>query len=246
MGQKVHPYGFRVGIIYNWKSRWFARKADYAKKFLEDVKIKQFIKKKLFSAAISKIEIERASDRMRILIYTARPGAIIGRRGQEIESLKDELQALSSSAKDIYIDIKEIKKAATEAQLIAENITFQLEKRIPFRRAMKKSVQMAKDAGCEGIRIKAKGRLGGAEIARSEKYMYGKIPLQTLRADIDYGFAEAHTTFGLIGVKVWVCKGEKFGLYDELKKQEKTGNGTDAQKSKVQKAAKRPQGGNES
>ena len=217
MGQKVHPYGFRVGIIYNWKSRWFAKKSEYADKFLEDCKIRTYIKKKFYSAAVSKIEIERASERLRILIYTARPGVIIGRRGQEIETLKDELSGMSLSTKEIFIDIKEIKQAATEAQLIAENIAFQLEKRIPFRRAMKKAVQMAKDVGCEGIRVKTRGRLGGAEIARSEKYMYGKIPLQTFRADIDYGFAEAHTTYGTIGVKAWVYKGEKFHLYDDIR-----------------------------
>jgi len=227
MGQKVHPYGLRVGIINKWKSRWFAKKDEYAEKFLEDDKIKKFIKKKLYSASISKIEIERASDRMRIYVYTARPGAIIGRRGQEIESLRDELQGISKLAKDIFIDIKEIKQSQLDAQLVAENIAFQLEKRIPFRRAMKKAVQSAKDNGCEGIRIKVKGRLGGAEIARTEKYMYGKIPLQTLRADIDYGFAEAHTTYGLIGVKVWIYKGEKFHLYDNIKKRGKQ-DGVDA------------------
>lgn len=233
MGQKVHPYGLRVGIINNWKSRWFSKKEDYAEKFLEDAKVKKFIKKKLYTAGISKVEVERASDKMRVYIYTARPGAIIGRRGQEIESLKDELHSICKHAKDIHLDIKEVKQPVMDAQLIAENIAFQQEKRIPFRRAMKKAVQLARDAGCEGIRIIVKGRLGGAEIARSEKIMFGKIPLQTLRADIDYGFAEAHTTFGLIGVKVWVYKGEKFGLYEQLNKQESTQNGTHAQQSKV-------------
>lgn len=229
MGQKVHPYGFRVGIINNWKSRWFAKKAEFADTFLEDTALKKFVKKKFASASVSKIEIERASERLRVIIYTARPGVIIGRRGQEIETLKDELHGMCKSAKEIFIDIKEIKQAATEAQLIAENIAFQLEKRIPFRRAMKKAVQMAKDVGCEGIRIKVKGRLGGAEIARSEKYMYGKIPLQTLRADIDYGFAEALTTYGLIGVKVWVYKGEKFHLYEDIKQLKHKGETKGAQ-----------------
>lgn len=224
MGQKVHPYGFRVGIINKWKSRWFSKKGDYPAKFLEDLEIKNYIKNKFFSAAISKIEIERASDRLRIFIYTARPGVIIGRRGQEIEALKDELHKMCDTTKEIFIDIKEIKQAATEAQLIAENIAFQIEKRIPFRRAMKRAIQMAKDASCLGIRIKVKGRLGGAEIARTEKYMYGKIPLQTLRADIDYGFTEAHTTYGLIGVKVWVYKGEKFYLYEEIKSRKNAKN----------------------
>ncbi|MFH1791367.1 MAG: 30S ribosomal protein S3 [Candidatus Omnitrophota bacterium] len=233
MGQKVHPYGLRVGIIYNWKSRWFSRKEDYIKRFLEDRKIKEHVKKKLQQAGISKLEIERAGEKMRLTIFTSRPGAIIGRRGQEIESLKDELQGMSQMAKDIFIDIREIKQSATDAQLMAENIAFQLEKRIPFRRAMKKTIQQAKDAGCEGVRIKLKGRLGGAEIARTEKYMYGKIPLQTLRADIDYGFAEAHTAYGMIGVKVWAYKGEKFHLYEKLNKTESADNGTHAEESKV-------------
>lgn len=233
MGQKVHPYGLRVGIINNWKSRWFARKEEYASKFLEDAKIKAFIKKRLYQAVISKIEIERASDRMRVHIYSARPGAIIGRKGQEIETLKDELQGMSKMSKDIFIDIKEVKQPQMEAQLIAENIALQLEKRIPFRRTMKKAGQVAREAGCEGIKIIIKGRLGGAEIARSEKYMFGKIPLQTLRADIDYGFTEAHTTYGLIGIKVWVYKGEKLHLYDYLRKKETTHNGANAEKSKV-------------
>ena len=234
MGQKVHPYGFRVGVINNWKSRWFAKKDEYAKKFLEDAKIKAFVKKRLYQASVSKIEIERASDRMRVIIYSARPGAIIGRRGQEIETLKDALQGMSRTAKDIFVDIREIKHSSIEAQLIAENIAFQLEKRIPFRRAMKKALQQAKESHCEGIRIICKGRLGGAEIARTEKVMFGKIPLQTLRADIDYGFAEAHTTYGLIGIKVWVCKGEKFHLYENIqKKKESVQDGVNAEKGKI-------------
>ncbi|MDD4202090.1 MAG: 30S ribosomal protein S3 [Candidatus Omnitrophica bacterium] len=221
MGQKVHPYGFRVGITNNWKSRWFSKKAEFSLKFLEDVKIKRYIKKKLYQAAIANIDIERAGDRLRIIIFSARPGAIIGRKGTEIDSLKSKVLEMSSFAKDVFIDIKEIKQSALEAQLVAENVAFQLEKRMPFRRVIKKSVQMAKDAGAEGVRVAVKGRLGGAEIARTEKYMFGKIPLQTIRADIDYGFAEAHTAFGLIGVKVWICKGEKFSLYENQTKQEK-------------------------
>ena len=219
MGQKVHPYGFRVGIVNNWKSRWFAKKEEFTQKFLEDVKIKKYIKKKLFQAAIANIEIERAGDRMRIMIFSARPGAIIGRKGVEIDALKTKVAQMSKAAKDIFIDIKEIKQSALEAQLVAENVAFQLEKRMPFRRVIKKAVQMGKDAGAQGIRVKVKGRLGGAEIARAEKYMFGKIPLQTIRADIDYGFTEANTTYGLIGVKVWICKGEKFSLYENMKKQ---------------------------
>ncbi|MBN2453738.1 MAG: 30S ribosomal protein S3 [Candidatus Omnitrophica bacterium] len=207
MGQKVHPYGFRVGYIYDWKSRWFAKKADFPKQLLEDQKIKKFIKKALSTAAVSKIEIERASDKVRIIIFSARPGIIIGRRGAEIEKLKDGIQAMAG--KEIVIDIKEVKNANTDAQLVSENIAFQLEKRIPHKRAMKKSVQAALDGGALGVKINCSGRLGGSEIARDEIYRIGSIPAQTLRADIDYGFAEALTTFGLIGIKVWIYKGDK-------------------------------------
>jgi len=216
MGQKVHPYGFRVGIINNWKSRWFAKKDTFHDMLIEDQKLKKYIKAKLYSGAIANIEIERTGDRIRIIIYSARPGVIIGRRGSEIEALKEKLQGMIGE-KQIFVDIKEIKQAAMEAQLVAENIALQLEKRIPFRRAIKRSVQMAKDAGCEGLKILVSGRLGGAEIARKEKTKYGKVPLQTLRADIDYGFTEAHTAYGLIGVKVWVYKGEKFGMGNETR-----------------------------
>lgn len=208
MGQKVHPYGFRVGYIYDWKSRWFAKKGDFAKTLLEDAKIRKYIKKSLASAAVSKIEIERASERVRILIYSARPGIIIGRRGAEIEKLKGELQSVVGN-KEVLIDIKEIKRPNIEAQLVAENIAFQMEKRIPHRRAMKKAIQNALDGGAQGVKIICGGRLGGAEIARRESYRVGKIPSQTLRAEIDYGFAEALTTYGLIGVKVWIYKGDR-------------------------------------
>jgi len=210
MGQKAHPYGLRLGIIKDWKSRWFARKDSFPDLLIEDVKLKKYIKGKLAGAAVSSIEIERMGERMRISIHTARPGVVIGRRGSEIEALKDDLQ-VKVGEKQILIDIKEVKQAATEAQLVAENIAFQLERRIPFRRAMKRSLQMAKDAGCEGMKIKISGRLGGSEIARKESVKYGKVPLQTLRADIDYGFTEAHTAYGLIGVKVWAYKGEVIG-----------------------------------
>ena len=210
MGQKVHPYGFRVGIIKNWKTRWFAKKSDFHTTLILDLKLKQHIKKKLSSGAISNIETERTGDRIRLIIYTARPGVIIGRRGVEIEALREEIQGMVGE-KQVLIDVKEIKRPTMEAQLVAENIAIQLEKRMPFRRALKRALQMAKDAGCEGMKIKIAGRLGGAEIARKETQKYGKIPLQTLRADVDYGFTEAHTTYGLIGVKVWVYKGEKFG-----------------------------------
>ncbi|MCX5678320.1 MAG: 30S ribosomal protein S3 [Candidatus Omnitrophica bacterium] len=207
MGQKVHPYGFRVGYIYDWKSRWFATKAEFPKLLHEDLKIKKYIKKALATAAVSKIEIERTSEKVRILIYSARPGIIIGRRGSEIEKLKEGIQSVAG--KEILIDIKEIKNANTDAQLVCENIAFQIEKRISHKRAMKKSVQAALDGGAYGVKIICSGRLGGSEIAREESYRSGSVPAQTLRADIDYGFAEAHTTYGLIGIKVWIYKGDK-------------------------------------
>jgi len=235
MGQKAHPYGLRLGIINDWKSKWFARKDSFPGLLIEDQKIKKFIKKKLSAGAISKITIARTGERIRIAIHTARPGVIIGRRGSEIESLREEVQ-LMVGEKQVLIDIKEVSKPAMEAQLIAENIALQLEKRIPFRRAMKRSMQMARDAGCEGMRIKLAGRLGGAEIARKESIRYGKIPLQTLRAEVDYGFAEAHTTYGLIGVKIWVYKGEKLGMDSPG---EDKRNGIDAKTRQVPKSPKR-------
>ena len=210
MGQKAHPYGLRVGIIKDWKSRWFAKKDSFHSTLIEDLKVKKYIKNKLLAAAVSNIEIERTGERLRVIIYTARPGVVIGRRGSEIEALKEDLQSMVGE-KQLFIDIKEVRQPSMEAQLVAENIALQLERRMPFRRAIKRSLQQAKDAGCEGLKIKISGRLGGAEIARKESLKYGKIPLQTLRADIDYGFTEAHTTYGLIGVKVWVYKGEKIG-----------------------------------
>jgi len=207
MGQKVHPYGLRVGYIYDWKSRWYSKKQGFPKMLLEDIKIRKHIKKALSTAAVSKIEIERQGEKVRIYIYTARPGIIIGRRGSEIEKLKEELQSIAG--KEIIIDIKEIKNPNVDAQLVAENIAFQIEKRIPHKRAMKKAVQNALDSGAQGVKIICAGRLGGAEIARDESYRVGSIPAQTLRADIDYGFAEALTTYGLIGIKVWIYKGDK-------------------------------------
>ena len=207
MGQKVHPYGFRVGYIYDWKSRWFSKKKEFPKMLLEDVKIRKYIKKTLATAAVSKIEVERSSDKVRVLIFSARPGIIIGRRGSEIEKLKEELHSITG--KEVVIDIKDIKNANIDAQLVAENIAFQLEKRIPHKRAMKKAVQSALDGGARGVKIICSGRLGGAEIARRESYRVGSIPAQTLRADVDYGFAEALTTYGLIGVKTWIYKGDK-------------------------------------
>ncbi len=207
MGQKVHPYGFRVGYIYNWKSRWFSDKKEFPKNLIEDIKIRKYIKKALAAAAVSKIEIERASDKIRVFIFSARPGIIIGRRGSEIEKLKEELQSVAG--KEILIDIKEIKNPNVDAQLVSENIAFQMEKRIPHKRAMKKAIQNALDSGARGVKIICSGRLGGAEIARDESMRIGSIPAQTLRADIDYGFAEALTKYGLIGVKVWIYKGDK-------------------------------------
>ena len=206
MGQKVHPYGFRLGYTKPWKSRWFVEK-DYDKLLLEDYKLKTELKEKLKSAGVSSVEIERPGNKLRIIIKTARPGIIIGRKGAEIDKLKEELTALTG--KEVYVDIVEVKTPETDAQLVAENIALQLERRISFRRAMKKAVQTAMDFGAQGIKVACGGRLGGAELARREKYRVGKIPLHTLRADIDYGFAEAQTVYGKIGVKVWVCKGER-------------------------------------
>ena len=215
MGQKVHPYGFRTGYIYDWKSRWFSKKQDFPKFLLEDFKIRKFIKKALASAAVSKIEIERSSDKVRVLIFSARPGIIIGRRGSEIEKLKEVLRTITS--KEVLIDIKDIKNPNADAQLVSENIAFQIEKRIPHKRAMKKAVQSALDSGAKGVKIIVAGRLGGGEIARRESYRVGSIPAQTLRADVDYGFWEALTTYGLIGVKVWIYKGDK--ILDKAKEE---------------------------
>lgn len=205
MGQKVNPHGLRVGIIKTWDSRWFAEK-DYEKFLLEDIKIREYIKEKLFSAGISRVEIERAANRARITIHTAKPGMVIGRGGANIEQLKKELKTMTESQVDI--NIQEIKQQDLDATLVAESIASQLERRIAFRRAMKQSVGRTMRMGAKGIKVMVGGRLGGAEIARSESYREGSIPLHTLRADIDYGTAEAHTTYGRIGVKVWIYKGE--------------------------------------
>lgn len=218
MGQKIHPHSFRLGYIRNWDSVWFAqRKKDFADNIEEDRKIRLHLKKSLEQAAVAKIGIYRASNKIRVAIWSARPGLIIGRKGAEIDRLREELHTLTG--KQMFIDIKEIKSAAVEAQLIAENIAFQLEKRMPFRRVMKKAVTLAMNQGAQGIKVLCAGRLGGSEIARSEKYKLGKVPLQTMRADIEYGFTEAHTTYGLIGIKVWVYKGEKLALYNEAEKE---------------------------
>ena len=205
MGQKAHPYGLRLGIIKTWKSSWFSKKRDFPQLLSEDAKIRNYLKKNLTNAGVASIEIERAKGRARIIVHTSRPGVVIGRRGADIDRLRDELQDLTG--KQIFIDIKEVKNPAIEAQLVAENVAFQLEKRVAFRRAMKKALQLAMDSGAGGIKIACAGRLGGAELSRREGYRLGKIPLQTFRADIDYGFTEAHTTYGAIGIKVWIYKG---------------------------------------
>ena len=206
MGHKVNPISMRLGYIRNWKSRWFARKKGFADFLHEDLEIRKYVKKNFSTAGISSIDIERASNRAKVIIYTARPGIIIGRKGADIDRLRDDLQ--DKTKKEIYIEIKEIKNPSVDAQLVAENIAFQLEKRIAFRRAMKKAVQQAMNSGALGIKVKCAGRLGGAEMSRTEGYKEGKVPLQTFRADIDYGFTEAHTTYGLIGVKSWIYKGD--------------------------------------
>ncbi len=205
MGQKVNPIGFRLGIIKTWDSRWYA-KADYAKLLHEDLKLRAFLKKRLYNSGVSKIEIERAASKAKINIYTARPGLIIGKKGSEVETLKKELAKLTD--KEIYLNIQEVRKPELDAQLVAENVALQLERRIAFRRAMKKSVTSALKFGAKGIRITCAGRLGGAEMSRTEWYREGRVPLHTLRADIDYGTAEAKTTYGIIGVKVLIFKGE--------------------------------------
>lgn len=205
MGQKVNPHGLRVGVIRDWDSRWYAE-ADFADNLVEDYKIRTYLKKKLYSAGVAKIEIERASDRLKVIIFTAKPGVVIGKGGAEIEKLKTEIQKFTS--KKLMVDIKEIKKPDLNAQLVAENIAAQLENRISFRRAMKSTMSRTMKSGAKGIKSAVAGRLGGADMARTEFYSEGTIPLQTLRADIDYGFAEADTTYGKLGVKVWICQGE--------------------------------------
>jgi small subunit ribosomal protein S3 len=205
LGQKVHPIGFRLGYIKDWNSKWFAKK-DYSTLFHEDLKLRKYIKEKLYHAGIGRVEIERAAKQVRVNIYTARPGIIIGKKGSEIDKLKNDLQGVIS--KNIYLNIREIRKAEMDAQLVSENVALQLERRVAFRRAMKRSVTNAMRFGAKGIKIQCSGRLAGAEMARREWYREGRVPLHTLRADIDYGFAEALTTYGLIGVKVWVFKEE--------------------------------------
>jgi small subunit ribosomal protein S3 len=205
MGQKVHPYGFRLGVTKTWRSRWFS-KQDYARLLREDLELKKDLLNRLKAAGVSSIEMDRPGNKLRITIHTSRPGIVIGRKGAEIEKLKQDLA--KRTTREVFIDIQEVHKPELDAQLVSESIALQLEKRVAFRRAMRKAVDSAQRFGCKGIKVRVSGRLNGAEIARSEWYLHGQLPLHTLRADIDYGFAEARTTYGVIGVKVWTYKGE--------------------------------------
>ncbi|MFH1810424.1 MAG: 30S ribosomal protein S3 [Pseudomonadota bacterium] len=205
MGQKVHPTGFRIGVIRTWDSKWYRAKG-YAKWLHEDIRLRGYIREKLKSAGISRVEIERAANKVKVNVHTARPGIVIGKKGAGIEQLKKELQSFTEN--EIFLNIHEVRKAETDAQLVAENVAVQLERRVAFRRAMKKSMQTAMKFGAKGVRVACSGRLGGAEMSRYEWYREGRVPLHTLRADVDYGTAEAHTTYGVIGVKVWIFKGE--------------------------------------
>ena len=205
MGQKVHPVGFRLGVVKTWGSRWYAE-GDYSKLVHEDAKLRDYLKKRLYHAGISKIDLERAANKAKINIFAARPGIIIGKNGAEVEALKKDLARITD--KEVFINIQEVRKPEIDAQLVAENVALQLERRVAFRRAMKKAVSMALKFGAQGIKVNCSGRLGGAEMSRTEWYREGRVPLHTLRADIDYGFAEAKTTYGIIGVKVLIFKGE--------------------------------------
>jgi small subunit ribosomal protein S3 len=209
VGQKVHPIGFRLGFNKTWHSRWYAEK-EYANLLHEDLVLKKDLKKRFSHASVAKVEVERAANKLKITIFTARPGIIIGRKGQEVEKLKQEIQ--KKTGKEVFINIQEILKPELDSQLVAESVALQLEKRIAFRRAMRKAVDAALRFGAKGIKVRVSGRLNGAEIARSEWYLHGQLPLHTLRADIDYGFSEARTTFGQIGVKCWIYKGEQDAL----------------------------------
>ena len=206
MGQKTNPIGLRIAVNKDWASKWFAEKKDFGKLLAEDRRIRELLKSKLEGASVSKIGIERAASRCRITIFTARSGVVIGRKGAEIDKLKEEISKMTG--KEVYVDIQEIKQPEMDAQLVAENVALQLERRVSFRRAMKKAVQVAMDFGAEGIKVRVGGRLGGAEIARVEKYHQGRVPLHTLRANIEYGFAEANTMYGKLGIKCWICKGD--------------------------------------
>jgi len=207
VGQKVNPIGFRVGLTRDWQSKWYASKKEFGSLLIEDLSIRDYVKKKLYFSGVSRVKIERVTDRVRVTIATARPGLVIGRRGGEVDKLRDTIQDMTG--REVYVDIEEIKRPELEAQLVAESIAQQLEKRASFKRVIKRSAQMAMDFGAVGVRVRIAGRLGGAELSRSESVRLGKVPLHTLRADVDYGFAEARTTYGAIGCKVWICRGER-------------------------------------
>lgn len=207
MGQKTNPIGLRVAVTKDWQSKWFSGKKEFGKLLVEDANIRRLLKRRLESASVPRISIERAASRCRITIFTARPGVVIGRKGAEIDKIKEDLSKMTG--KEVYVEIQEVKQPEIDAQLVAENVALQLERRISFRRAMKKAIQLAMDMGAEGIKIRCAGRLGGAELARVETYHQGRVPLHTLRANIEYGFAEANTVYGKLGVKCWVCRGER-------------------------------------
>ena len=214
MGQKIHPFGMRLGSFETWRSRWFAGSKDFARLVGEDARIRTFVREKLSGAGIAKVEIERAATRVKVNIYSAKPGLVIGKKGKDIEDLRRDLKKLVK--REVSLNIIEVRKADMDAQLVAENIAFQIERRVSFRRAMKEAVTRAQRVGAEGIRVRVSGRLNNSEIARSEQYREGRVPLHTLRADVDYGVAEAKTTYGVIGVKVWVFKGERFAEGEEM------------------------------
>ena len=239
MGQKVNPHGLRVGIIKDWDSKWYAE-GDFADYLVEDYEIRKFLKKKLYSSGVSKIEIERTVDKVKVIIYTAKPGIVIGKGGAEIDKLKAEVEKLTS--KTVNVNIMEVKTPDTNAQLVAENIAAQLERRISFRRAMKQVMGRAMRLGVKGIKTAVAGRVGGAEIARTEQYHEGTIPLQTLRADIDYGFAEAHTTYGILGIKVWIYKGEILNVADGRRK-EAAAQAAEGRRDNRRRGDRRPKGG---
>jgi small subunit ribosomal protein S3 len=228
VGQKVNPVGFRIGYTKDWRSRWFASKKEFAGKLAEDIEIRKLIKGRFKEFAVSRINIERFANRVRIAIHTARPGLVIGSKGAQIEEVKTELAKLAKG-KEVFLDVVEVRNPEVDAVLVAESIAQQLERRVSYRRAMKKSIQVAMDMGADGIKVKCGGRLSGADIARNEVYSEGRVPLQTISANIDYGFAEANTTYGIIGVKVWICKPKNL----------EQNYGTNAKKGKVQKGSKR-------
>jgi len=222
MGQKVNPHGLRVGIIKDWDSKWYADKENFSDYLIEDHKIREYVKEKLFIAGISKVEIERAANRIKLSVHTAKPGMVIGKGGSGVEALRKDLEKLTG--KNVIVNVEEVKVMELDAQLVAENIASQLERRVSFRRAMKQAIQRTMRSGAKGIKTSVSGRLGGADMARTDGYSEGTIPLQTLRADIDYGFAEADTTYGKLGVKVWIYKGEVLPTKKVEDKDEKTGN----------------------